>query len=119
MTLLAGFMALLARYTGQDDVAVGTPIAGRNHREIEDLIGFFVNTLVLRGDLSGGPGFRELLSRVRQTALDAYAHQELPFERLVEELEPERDLSSTPLFQVMFILQNLPEESLEMPDCSQ
>ncbi|MCP4662085.1 MAG: amino acid adenylation domain-containing protein, partial [bacterium] len=116
MTLLAGFKALLARYAGQDDVAVGTPIAGRSQREIEDLIGFFVNTLVLRTDLGGDPAYRELLLRVRRVALDAYAHQHLPFERLVEELEPERDLSSTPLFQVMFVLQNLPQETLEMPE---
>ncbi|MCP4662121.1 MAG: amino acid adenylation domain-containing protein, partial [bacterium] len=120
MTLLAGFKALLARITGQVDVAVGTPIAGRNRREIEELIGFFVNTLVLRTDLSGGPtsrspSFRELLQRIRLVTLDAYAHQDLPFERLVEELEPERDLSSTPLFQVMFALQNAPQESLDLP----
>ncbi|MCP4661353.1 MAG: AMP-binding protein, partial [bacterium] len=116
MTLLAGLKALLARYAGRDDVAVGTPIAGRGQREVEDLIGFFVNTLVLRTDLGGDPAYRELLGRVRRVALDAYAYQHLPFERLVEELEPERDLSSTPLFQVMFILQNLPQETLEMPE---
>ncbi|MCP4653836.1 MAG: AMP-binding protein, partial [bacterium] len=115
MTLLAGFQTLLARYTGQEDIAVGSPIAGRNRREIEDLIGFFINTLVLRSDLSGDPSFGELLGRVRQVALEAYAHQELPFERLVEELEPERDLSSTPLFQVMFAVQNAPREGLEFP----
>ncbi|MCP4659783.1 MAG: amino acid adenylation domain-containing protein, partial [bacterium] len=115
MTLLAGFKALLARTTGQEDIAVGSPIAGRNHRQIEDLIGFFVNTLVLRSDLAGNPSFRELLGRVRQVALDAYAHQELPFERLVEELEPERDLSTAPLFQVLFGVQNLPQGSLERP----
>ncbi|MCP4664646.1 MAG: amino acid adenylation domain-containing protein, partial [bacterium] len=115
MTLLAGFKAVAARYTGREDVAVGTPIAGRNHREIEDLIGFFVNTLVLRTDLAGDPTFVELLDRVRQVALDAYAHQELPFEHLVEELEPERDLSTSPLFQVLFAVQNAPRESLELP----
>jgi len=115
MTLLAAFNALLARYTGQEDIVVGSPIAGRNHQEIENLIGLFLNTLVLRTDLSGGPTFRELLARVRQVAVDAYAHQEVPFERLVVELEAERDLSTTPLFQVMFDVQNAPEKSPELP----
>ncbi|MCP4661907.1 MAG: amino acid adenylation domain-containing protein, partial [bacterium] len=110
-----GFKALVARITGREDVAVGTPIAGRNRREIEDLIGFFVNTLVLRTGVSGDTTFRELLGRVRRTALDAYAHQDLPFDYLVEELEPERDLSSTPLFQVMFALQNAPQANLDLP----
>jgi amino acid adenylation domain-containing protein len=111
MTLLAAFKILLSRYTGQQDIVVGSPIAGRNRAEIEGLIGFFINTLVLRTDLSGDPSFRELLRRVREVALGAYDHQELPFEKLVEELQPERDLSRTPLFQVFFNMLNL--ESLE------
>ena len=108
MTLLAAFQILLHRYTGQDDIVVGSPIANRSRVEIEGLIGFFVNTLVLRTDHSGNPTFRELLRRVRETALEAYAHQDLPFEKLVEELRPDRDLSRSPLFQAMFVLQNAP-----------
>ncbi|HKS73594.1 MAG TPA: amino acid adenylation domain-containing protein [Terriglobales bacterium] len=114
MTLLAAFSILLQRYSGQDDLVVGTPIAGRNHPEIERLIGLFVNTLLLRTNLSGNPTFLELLERVRKTAMGAYAHQEVPFERLVEELKPERDLSRNPLFQVLFVLQNLPRDEWKM-----
>jgi len=123
MVLLTGFQALLARASGQDDLAVGSPTAGRNRMEIEGLIGFFVNTLVLRGDLSGDlpggragePSFRELLGRARETALAASLHQDLPFEKLVEELAPKRSLAHTP-FQVVFALQNAPVESSEVRD---
>jgi non-ribosomal peptide synthetase component F len=95
MTLLAAFQVLLHRYTGQDDIAVGSPIAGRTRKETEGLIGFFVNTLVLRTKLQGNPSFRELLTRVREIALQAYEHQDLPFEKLVEELNPDRNQSQT------------------------
>jgi amino acid adenylation domain-containing protein len=115
MTLLAGFVAVLSRLTGQDDVAVGTPIANRTRREIEALIGFFVNTLVLRTRWTGDPAFPELLAAVRQTALEAFRHQEVPFERVVEELAPRRDPSRTPLFQVLFTLQNPERGTLELP----
>ncbi|HEY9741969.1 MAG TPA: amino acid adenylation domain-containing protein [Coleofasciculaceae cyanobacterium] len=115
MTLLAAFQTLLYRYTQQEDIAVGSPIANRNRSEIEGLIGFFVNSLVLRTDLSGNPTFLELLSRVREVALGAYAYQDLPFEKLVEELHPERNLNQNPLFQVVFALQNAPMEALELP----
>ncbi len=114
MTLLAAFNVLLSRYSGQKDVLVGSPIANRNRPEIENLIGFFVNTLVFRTNLSGDPTFEELLARVRQTTTEGYAQQDLPFEKLVEDLRPERDLSHSPLFQVMFVLQNTPRPPLTL-----
>jgi amino acid adenylation domain-containing protein len=106
MTLLGAFQTLLYRYTGEDDIIVGSPIANRNRTELEQLIGCFVNTLVLRSNLGGNPSFKELLARVKKTAIEAYTHQDLPFEKLVEALQPNRDLSYNPLFQVMFVLQN-------------
>ncbi|HEY0606557.1 MAG TPA: amino acid adenylation domain-containing protein, partial [Herpetosiphonaceae bacterium] len=115
MTLLAGFKVLLHRYSGQDDLVIGTPIAGRTQSEIEGLIGCFINTLILRTDLSGNPTFREILRRVREVSLDAYAHQDLPFEHIVDALQPERDVSRSPLFQVMFVLQNTPIAPLAVP----
>jgi amino acid adenylation domain-containing protein len=115
MTLLAAFKVLLSRYTGATDIVVGTPIAGRTHSKSEELIGFFANTLVLRTDVSGDPIFRALLKRVKEIALEAYAHQELPFEKLVELLQPERDLSYNPLFQILFALNNTRTPLLELP----
>jgi amino acid adenylation domain-containing protein len=115
MTLMAAYNTLLYKYTGQEDILVGTGIANRNRSEIEGLIGFFVNMLVVRTDLSGDPSFLELLRRVRETAFAAYAHQDLPFEKLVEELQPERDLSHTPFFQVTFVLQNVSSAELSLP----
>jgi amino acid adenylation domain-containing protein len=111
MTLLAAFLVLVSRYSGQSDIVVGSPIANRNTPQIEQLMGFFANTLALRGDLSGNPSFAEFLAQVRQTTLSAYAHQDLPFEMLVEKLQPERDLSRNPLVQVMFSLQNAPQSN--------
>ncbi|RCJ37306.1 hypothetical protein A6770_40260 [Nostoc minutum NIES-26] len=115
MTLLAAFKTLLYRYSGSEDIVVGSPIANRNHAQIEELIGFFVNTLVLRTKLESNFTFEELLTQVREVALEAYAHQDLPFELLVEQLQPQRSLSHTPLFQVMFVLQNAPHSELELP----
>nr|VFJ54372.1 MAG: amino acid adenylation domain-containing protein [Candidatus Kentron sp. FW] len=115
MTLLAAFDVLLARYSGQDDICVGSPIANRTHTHTENLIGFFVNTLVLRTRLNPEQGFRDLLQQVRQTCLGAYAHQDIPFETLVEQLNPARSLSHSPLFQVMLVLQNNAQAEMEWP----
>ncbi len=115
MVLLTAFAALLSRHSGQTDLVVGTPVAGRTRAETEGLIGLFLNTLALRVDLSGDPGFGELLERVRAATLEAFAHQDLPFERVVEELDPVRDLSRTPVFQVQLVLQNAPMSPLELP----
>jgi amino acid adenylation domain-containing protein len=116
MSLLAAFNILLYRYTDQEDILIGSPIANRNRAELEGMLGLFVNTLVLRNNLSGNPSFRQLLHRVREVTLDAYAHQDLPFEMLVEELQPERDLSRNPLYEVMFVLQNTPGSVEEASD---
>ncbi|MFY0567266.1 non-ribosomal peptide synthase/polyketide synthase [Archangium lansingense] len=118
MVLLAAWQLLLSRYSGQQDVSVGSPIAGRTRAELEGLIGFFVNTLVLRSHLSPQLSFQELLAQVKTTTLGAYEHQDVPFEKLVEELRPERSLSYSPLFQVMFVLQNTPTEPLQLPGVS-
>ncbi|WP_158619438.1 non-ribosomal peptide synthase/polyketide synthase [Corallococcus sp. AB011P] len=118
MVLLAAWQVVLARHAGQDDVSVGTPIAGRHHAQTEGLIGFFVNTLVLRAKVETGATFRELLAQVRETTLGAYAHQDVPFEKLVEALQPARDLARHPLFQVLFTLQNTPVTPWAVPDLS-
>jgi amino acid adenylation domain-containing protein len=118
MVLVAAFQAVLQRYSGQDDIALGTPIAGRRLAELEDLVGLFANTLVLRTDLGGDPRFREAVARVREVALDAYDHQDTPFEKLVEVLRPAKNLSQSPLFQVMFVIQNAPAGALELPGLS-
>jgi surfactin family lipopeptide synthetase A len=115
MTLLAAFSTLLSRYSNQQDIVIGSPIAGRNFSEIESLIGFFVNTLALRINLEGNPTFTELVRRVKQVTLDGYAHQDVPFEKLVEKLQPERSLSYSPISQVVFALQNTPLDKLELP----
>ncbi|WP_043410472.1 non-ribosomal peptide synthetase, partial [Archangium violaceum] len=115
MALLATFQLLLSRYSHQDDIAVGSPIAGRRDAGLEGLIGFFVNTLVLRSRIDARVSFRSLLSQVRSTTLDAFEHQDLPFEKLVEAIQPQRDLSRSPLFQVMFALQNAPTSEMALP----
>ena len=115
MVLVAGLQALLMRYSREKDVAVGTVIANRRRKEAEDLVGFFVNTLVLRTNLGGEPSFREALRRVRETTLEGYARQDVPFERLIEELNPDRDLGRTPLFQTMIVLQNASSGTWELP----
>src|SRR5262249_33065818 len=115
MSLLAGLQVMLSKYAGQQDIAVGTVVANRNRLEIEGLIGFFVNTLVVRTELSGNPSFVEVLRRVRQVTLDAYQQPDVPFAKAVEELQPERDLSRSPLFQVMLVLQNNEQQELQMP----
>lgn len=118
MLLMASFKALLFRYSAQQDIVIGVPVANRNRGEIEGLIGFFLNTLVMRTDLSGNPSFRELLGRVRETTLSAYAYQDLPFEKLVEELHPKRQLGRTPMLQALFIFQNIPKLALNLPELS-
>ncbi|PNJ95094.1 non-ribosomal peptide synthetase [Cylindrospermopsis raciborskii C04] len=116
MGLLAVFSILLMRYSGQEDLLIGTPIANRNRKQTEDLIGFFVNTLVIRNNLSGNPNFINLLSITKEETLQAYAHQDVPFEKIVEEINPQRNLSQHPLFQVMFVWQNAPMNKLELPN---
>ncbi|HEV7518181.1 MAG TPA: AMP-binding protein, partial [Thermoanaerobaculia bacterium] len=115
MLLLAGLAALLGRWSGQEDLVVGSPIANRTHREIEGLIGLFINTLALRTDLAGDPTPRALVARVREVTLAAYGHQDLPFEKLVEALQPERSLAHAPVFQVLLVLQNTPRQALRLP----
>jgi hypothetical protein len=115
MTLVAAYKTLLYRNVGQDDIVVGTDLAGRNQADLEGLVGFFVNLLVLRTDLSGNPTFRTLLARVRETAMGAFAHQDVPFDKLVEELQPKRHRSRTPLFQMLFVMENVPMETLRLP----
>ena len=119
MILLAAFQTLLHRYSGQDQILVGSPIANRTNSKVEKLIGFFVNTLIMKSDFADNPSFSDLLAQVRERSLNAFAHQDLPFEKLVEELQPERDMSHTPLFQVAFVLQNAPpQQMIELPDLS-
>src|SRR5581483_1147588 len=115
MTLIAAFSTLLGRYTGQNQIAIGVPVAHRQHVEIEPLIGFFINLLVLRNDLSGDPTFQELLRRTRTVALGAYAHQDLPFEMLVGDLKPQREMDQPPLVHVTFMLQNTAHKALNLP----
>lgn len=117
MVILAAFNLLLARLAGREDIVVGSTIAGRNRPELEGVIGFFINALALRTDLSGSPSFVDLLKRVREVCLDAYTHQDLPFDKVVEALNPERDLSRNPLFQVMFNMNAVSERALKLKDC--
>ncbi|TMN32999.1 condensation domain-containing protein, partial [Pseudoalteromonas piscicida] len=116
MGLHAAFSVLLSRYSNEQDIVIGTPVANREQVEVAGLIGFFVNTLVLRSDLSGKPSFQALLEQSKNMLLDGYAHQQVPFEQIVERLQPERSLSHSPLFQVMLALQNNDEGSLTLPD---
>jgi NRPS condensation-like uncharacterized protein len=116
MVLLAGFAAALVRYTGQHDFIIGTPIAGRTQAELEQLLGCFINALVLRIQASGNPDFQELVRNVKETTLEAYEYQELPFEKLVEELQPARTMARTSIFDVMFVLQNVPRRVVKLPD---
>ncbi len=116
MTMLSSFQLLLAKYSNQNDIVIGTPIAGRNKKDIENLVGFFVNNLVIRTKFDGQLTFRKLLKQIRKTALDAYSNQDLPFEKLVEELQPSRDMSHAPIFQVMFVFQNIPFDSVGISD---
>ena len=118
MLLLAAFKVLLARYAGSEDIVVGTPVAGRQRTELEAQVGFFLNTLVLRSDLSGNPRFSDFLQSLRQTALEAFESQEVPFEKLVEELQPERNPAYPPLVQVMFNLHNEPHSRVSLPGLS-
>jgi non-ribosomal peptide synthetase component F len=115
MLLLAGFQTLLYRYTGMEDIVIGTGIANRTQVQTEHLIGCFFNILALRGDLKDNPTFTELLSRTREVSLGAYAHQDIPFEYLLEDLRPEREAGRSPIFQVMFVLQNLPVNEVHLP----
>jgi non-ribosomal peptide synthetase component F len=114
MSLLAGFQTLLSRYSGQEQIVIGTDVANRTTTDTERMIGFFINLLAMRTDLSGNPTFREVLGRVRESALGAYAHQDMPFDKLVEELQPERSLSHNPLVQVLFVMQNIPRQKREI-----
>jgi len=115
MTLLAAFNALLMRYSGQEHIVLGTDIANRTTAETEQMIGFFINLLPVHTDLSGDPSFRELLSRVREVALGAYAHQDIPFDKLVQDLQPERSQSHNPIVQALFVMQNAPRQQRELP----